>query len=92
MNQPIVIKNRYQVTAQLGAGTLASVYRCKDNGQPEQEVAVKVLFPEIAKDARAIARIHRDYTHLKMLSCPNVIRAFDFFEDDLAVRLFNGIG
>ncbi len=82
---PLVINNRYEVITQLGAGTLAVVYHCRDAENPDRRVAVKILFPELVKDFRAISRIHRDYAHLRMLSSPNVIQAFDFFENELHV-------
>jgi serine/threonine protein kinase len=82
MQDPSTIGDTYQVLGLLGTGTLATVYRCLDTTQPNREVAVKVLFPDISKDARAISRIKRDFEHLRLLSHPNIVGVFNFIESE----------
>jgi|GEM_PF-4063101 len=94
MQTPSNIAGRYQVLGQLGAGSLATVYRCTDNARSGREVAVKVLFPDIAKDPGAISRIKRDFQHLALFSHRNIVCANEFVESSehigYAMELVNG--
>ena len=99
-----VIAGRYEVIKCLGAGSMGLVYACRHRELAGHLVAVKVLFPEVAKDNVAAARFRNEIVASYGVSHPNVVRAYEYFRDgdlvaytmeyvgggDLADRLANG--
>lgn len=81
MKPPAIINNRYKIVDQLGAGSLAVVYSCIDTVQATEELAIKVLFPEVAKGPRGLSRLKHDFDALQKISHLNVVRVFDFIHD-----------
>ncbi len=66
----------YQLGKHLGSGGMADVYRAsaagvEGKGRP---LAVKILAPELARDARAVARFTREAEAVMRLDHPNVVR------------------
>jgi len=51
--------DRYQVAEKIGEGGMAIVYRARD-AKTDQQVALKILLPELAKDVIAMKRLRRE--------------------------------
>lgn len=64
----------YRIMGRLGAGAMGVVYHAT-GGEPEQEVALKLLRPGMA-DAEAIARFTREAQLLGKLDHPGIARVF----------------
>ncbi|REK25292.1 MAG: serine/threonine protein kinase [Planctomycetota bacterium] len=59
----------------LGTGTVGTVYAAEDR-TTGQEVAVKILLPEVSLDRNIVARFEREMLILSKLSHPNIIRYY----------------
>ena len=70
----------YQVLDRLGAGRMAGVFKAAH--RLGQVVAIKVLPPNKAKDAVALARFEREARLAMPLKHPNVVRTFQAGIDD----------
>src|SRR5262245_56286503 len=74
-----VLRDRYVLESQLGAGGTAVVYRGvdlrRDAEAPEgRRVAVKMLRPESRDRPEAIARLQREFRQTQAVAHPNLIR------------------
>jgi len=76
---------RYEIGERLGAGSMAEVFRCQDLENPQRELAVKILFPEVAKDPRGATRLRHDFDALTKIDTPYVVKPFEFISDGHAV-------
>ena len=76
-----VIAGRYEVVKCLGAGSMGLVYACRHRELAGHLVAVKVLFPEVARDEVAAARFRNEIVASYGVSHPNVVRAYEYFRD-----------
>lgn len=74
-----VIGDRYFVQRRLGQGGMGVVYLA-EHVRIGRRVAVKVLLPEYAHDANAVARFHREAANLSRVNHPNVASLFDYGE------------
>lgn len=78
-----VLKQRYQLKQKMGSGRLADTYAA-DDLQLNKQVAVKVLYPQIASDASYIRRLEAELKVAAELDHPNITRAYGWGrEDDL---------
>lgn len=75
-----VLANRYRILRRLGSGGMGSVYLGL-NIPLKQDVAVKVMFGELARDMNAVKRFHREALTTSRLSHPNTVRVFDFGQE-----------
>ncbi|NIO48884.1 MAG: protein kinase [Candidatus Aminicenantes bacterium] len=75
------IGGRYEVIEQLGKGGMGKVYRVLDNKVGE-EVALKLLNPEIAADEKIIERFRNELKFARKISQRNVCRMYDLNEDE----------
>jgi serine/threonine-protein kinase len=66
----------YEVLGFLGNGTFGSVWRVRDLSL-EREVALKMLHPSVANDARAMARFRQEARLAARLAHPAIIPIFD---------------
>jgi CheY-like chemotaxis protein/predicted Ser/Thr protein kinase len=71
---------RYEVIEELGKGGMGSVYRVLDT-QVGEEVAVKLLHPEIATDPDVVERFRNEVRLARKITHPNVGRIFDLHDD-----------
>ncbi|HUQ01173.1 MAG TPA: serine/threonine-protein kinase [Kofleriaceae bacterium] len=67
---------RYELGDELGAGGMASVYRARDS-ELRRDVAVKVLFPHLAKKPDITRRFQREARAAAVLEHPNILRVYD---------------
>jgi eukaryotic-like serine/threonine-protein kinase len=88
-----VVDGRYRVDAHLAEGGMASVYRAHDL-RLDRPVALKVMRPDLARDADFVTRFRREARASARLSHPHVVSVFDQGEDDdivfLAMELVEG--
>jgi serine/threonine protein kinase len=71
-----LIAERYRVTRFLERGGMGEVYAAHDALLGET-IALKVLYPELAADERALARFRRELQLARRVAHPNVCRVFD---------------
>jgi serine/threonine protein kinase len=71
---------QYQITARLGAGNMADVYKAY---QPslDRAVAVKVMLPHIASDEGFSARFRREARAIASLRHPHIVQIHDFGQE-----------
>jgi serine/threonine-protein kinase len=67
---------RYEVGEELGEGGMATVFRARDR-ELRRDVAVKVLFPHLARRADVVRRFHREARAAAVLEHPNILRIYD---------------
>jgi serine/threonine protein kinase len=72
-----VIHDRYRVDKLLGAGGMGAVFKAHHVGL-RRDVAVKVLRPELGRDATTGKRFDREAHSVSRLDHPNCVRVTDF--------------
>jgi beta-lactam-binding protein with PASTA domain/predicted Ser/Thr protein kinase len=77
---PTVFKKRYELHRKLARGGMSDVYLARDQVL-DRPVAVKVLFPEFAKDATFVERFRREAQAAARLNHPNVVSVYDWGEE-----------
>jgi serine/threonine-protein kinase len=75
-----VVAGRYEIQAQLGKGGMGVVYRAHDRLLDEQ-VAIKVLRPEVARDPEISRRFQSEIKLARRVSHKNVCRIHEYGED-----------
>lgn len=68
---------KYTIKSLLGRGGMAEVYRAI-NPDLNQDVAIKVLHPNVSNQQEAAQRFQREAQAAASLSHPNIIKIFDF--------------
>jgi serine/threonine-protein kinase len=76
-----VLGGRYRLVAPIGTGGSAHVY-VADDTTLRRRVAVKVLQPALALDQAVLKRFRAEAQSAAALNHPNVMRVFDWGEDD----------
>ena len=77
---PTVFKDRYELHRKLARGGMSDVYLARDRVL-DRPVAVKVLFPEYAKDATFVERFRREAQAAARLNHPNIVAVYDWGEE-----------
>jgi serine/threonine protein kinase/beta-lactam-binding protein with PASTA domain len=77
MSEPIVINDRYELGRRIGRGGMAEVFVARDR-LLDRPVAVKVLFPEHAKDPLFVERFRREAMSAAGLNHPNIVGVYDW--------------
>lgn len=72
-----VIAGRYQITALLGQGGMATVYKVWDN-QRAAHLALKLLRADLAEDRVFLRRFTREAEVLEQLQHPGIVRFYGF--------------
>ena len=75
--RPTVFNDRYELHRKLARGGMADVYLARDL-LLDRPVAVKVLFPEYAKDATFVERFRREAQAAANLNHPNIVAVYDW--------------
>jgi serine/threonine-protein kinase len=70
---------RYEIGEELGEGGMATVFRARDR-ELRREVAVKVLFPHLARRDEIVRRFHREARAAAALEHANILRIYDVGE------------
>src|SRR5689334_1913746 len=71
-----LLAGRYQIVKMLGEGGMGAVYRAHDI-ELEREVAVKVIRPELARNAQVLQRFKQELILARQVTHRNIIRIFD---------------
>jgi len=83
----------FRITGVIGEGGMATVYRGL-KGEKEDEVAVKIMNPDLAKESRFVRRFRREAKAAAMLKHPNTVQILEFGVDQgyvfLAMELLKG--
>lgn len=88
-----VIAGRYEVVKCLGAGSMGMVYACRHRELGGHVVAVKVLYPEVARDRVAAQRFKNEIFASYGVSHPHVVRAYEYLRDgDLIAYTMEFVG
>ena len=72
---------RYEIVEELGKGGMGKVYRVDDK-KIKEEVALKLLKPEIAADEKTIARFSNELKLARKISHRNICRMYDLSEEE----------
>jgi serine/threonine protein kinase len=90
---PRLLAERYELSEQLAAGGMTSVWRGHDRVLG-RDVVVKVLHPELAADANFRARFHEEAVNAARLTHPNIVALYDTGEQEgvayIVMELVNG--
>ena len=71
---------RYEIIEELGKGGMGKVYRVEDK-KIKEEVALKLIKPEIASDKKTIERFRNELRMARKISHRNVCRMYDLGEE-----------
>ena len=72
---------RYEIIEELGKGGMGRVYRVVDN-KINEEVALKLIKPEIAADSKTIERFGNELKMARRISHKNVCRMYHLSEEE----------
>ncbi len=72
---------RYEIIEELGKGGMGEVYRVEDK-KIKEEIALKLIKPEIAADKRIIERFRNELKFARKIAHKNVCRMYDFNEEE----------
>ncbi|RCL91821.1 MAG: serine/threonine protein kinase, partial [Microbacterium sp.] len=75
-----VLSGRYRIDESIGRGGMASVYRGYDLTLG-RDVAIKILDPELARDAGFRTRFRLEAQAASRMSHPTIVRVFDAGEE-----------
>jgi len=70
---------KYTFFEEIGRGGMGIVYRALDN-ESQEEVAIKILHPELLHDSNQIKRFHREARTQNNIKHNNIIRFIDIYE------------
>jgi len=76
-----IFAERYDVIEELGSGGMGRVFRAVDN-RIDEEVALKILNPEISADEKTIDRFRNELKLARKISHKNVCRMYDLNEEE----------
>ena len=72
--------NRYEIIEELGTGGMGKVYRVEDT-KAQDEIALKLIKPEIAADKKTIDRFRNELTTARKIRHKNICGMYDLGED-----------
>jgi len=75
-----VLADRYEIVRLLGEGGMGAVYRARDR-ELDREVALKVIRPELARNAQVLGRFKQELILARQVTHRNIIRIFDLGSD-----------
>lgn len=76
-----VIAGKFKLERYLGSGGMGFVYVARFCLYEDLLLALKILYPGLLKTEGARERFKKEVSALYTISHPNVVRAFEFFED-----------
>jgi eukaryotic-like serine/threonine-protein kinase len=75
------IGGKYTLIERIGVGGMGNVYKASQAGLG-RHVAVKILKPELTRDADTVARFSREAAAMSLLTHANTTRVYDFGQTD----------
>ncbi len=75
-----VFSNRYEIEREIARGGMADVFLARDQ-LLDRPVAVKVLFPEFARDPSFVERFRREAQSAAGLNHPNIAAVYDWGQE-----------
>ena len=89
-----MLDNRYEILECIGTGGMADVYKARCH-RLNRLVAVKILKPELARDADFRRRFHDESQAVAMLSHANIVAVYDVSRSDeldyIVMELVDGL-
>jgi serine/threonine protein kinase/Tol biopolymer transport system component len=79
-------QGRYRIIRLAGKGGMALVYHAYDT-QNDRDVAIKVLALELSSEENFLTRFQRESELMRDLDHPNILRAYDYGQEDERVYL-----
>lgn len=76
-----IFAKRYEIIEELGRGGMGRLYRVLDT-KIDQEVALKILRPEISRDPQTIGRFSNELRLARQVAHKNVCRMYHLGEDE----------
>jgi eukaryotic-like serine/threonine-protein kinase len=76
-----ILGGRYLIQSLIGKGGMGAVYRAQ-NTVLNNDVAIKVLLPDRAVNAKVVLRLQKEARALIRLEHPSLVRVFDFDIDE----------
>jgi tetratricopeptide (TPR) repeat protein len=76
-----MLAHRYQIVKMLGEGGMGAVYRAHDI-ELDREVAIKVIRPELARNAQVLQRFKQELILARQVTHRNIIRIFDLGQSE----------
>ena len=80
LNRGTLFSDRYEIIEELGKGGMGKVYRVEDT-KTKEEIALKLIKPEIATDKKTIERFRNELTMARKIRHKNICGMYDFDED-----------
>jgi TolB-like protein/Tfp pilus assembly protein PilF/predicted Ser/Thr protein kinase len=80
LGRGIVFAGRFEIIEELGVGGMGTVYKVVDR-KINEEMALKVLRPEIAPNTTAVERFKNELKLARRISHKNVCRLYDLHEE-----------
>ncbi|MFC2141929.1 protein kinase [Acidobacteriota bacterium] len=72
---------RYEIIEELGKGGMGTVYRVEDT-KAKEEIALKLIKPEIASDSKTIERFRNELTTARKIRHKNICGMYDLNEEN----------
>ncbi len=79
LTRGVLFADRYEIIEELGKGGMGKVYRVDDT-QTKEEIALKLIKPEIAADKKSLERFRNELTTARKTRHKNVCGMFDLGE------------
>ncbi|MCS6893006.1 MAG: serine/threonine protein kinase [Deltaproteobacteria bacterium] len=77
-----IIAGKYEIIKCLGSGSMGVVYSARIIGSDDTKIyALKVLYPEVAKNPALAARFRNEVLVAYGVNHPNVVRAYEYIRD-----------
>ena len=80
LTRGITFAGRYEIIEELGKGGMGKVYRVEDK-KIKEEVALKLIKPEIASDKKTIERFSNELRMARKIAHRNVCKMYDLGEE-----------
>jgi len=75
-----LLASRYAIGGSIARGGMADVFLAHDQ-QLDRPVAIKVLFPEFARDPNFVERFRREAQNAAMLNHANIVSVYDYGQE-----------
>jgi serine/threonine-protein kinase len=79
-SKPVIVGSDFQLVKKLGEGAMGAVYLARQLSF-DRVVALKVLFPHVARNPKLVERLRREANAMFQLDHPNIVQAYAYGED-----------